>query len=296
MTQATSTVPTLDHVAVVSRRPQEMFDAYERMGFRLTPLSRHVGAVKPGAAPEPWGTGNRCAMFRTGYLELLGIIEPALYCGPFPALADQYEGLHIMAFASTDIAALEQRLRATGVGVQGVISLERELDIPEGRGTARFSLLRVTPDEEREGYLNLIQHHTPDYIWQPRYLDHPNGVVSLDEFLLCVDDPDEAVQRYRRILGVADERRGAVRLFSLPVGRFGVIGPDDIASEIPGIKVPTLPFVAALTVSAGSLERVIGLLGENGVEFEQRDGRVVVPAVAGCGATCIFDQAEARSR
>ena len=27
---------------------------------------------------EPWGTGNRCAMLRDGYIELLGIFDPAL--------------------------------------------------------------------------------------------------------------------------------------------------------------------------------------------------------------------------
>ena len=293
MTGGEAETLVLDHAGLVSRRPQEVFAAYERMGFRLTPLSRHVGAARPGAAPKPWGTGNRCAMFRRGYLELLGIFEPNRYCGPFPALADRYEGLHVMAFASPDITALERRLRARGVGVEGVLALERAVDLPDGPGTARFSLLQVSAAEEREGHLILIQHHTPDSLWQPRYLDHPNGALSLDELLLCVRDPDEAAQRYGRILGAKAARRGAVRRFDLPAGRFALIGADDLAGEIAGLRAPALPFVAAVTFGVRSIERVAGVLDGIGVDFARESGRISVPAEAGGGAVCVFATAEA---
>ena len=44
-------VETLDHVAVVSDRPETLFSSYERLGFQLTPLTQHSGAVKPGEQP-----------------------------------------------------------------------------------------------------------------------------------------------------------------------------------------------------------------------------------------------------
>ena len=74
----------LDHVAVVSKNSDSLFGAYEAMGFQLTPVSRPWGSVNPGEKPVPFGTANRCAMLKRGYLELLAIFDPTMPCGPFP--------------------------------------------------------------------------------------------------------------------------------------------------------------------------------------------------------------------
>ena len=283
-------IDSLDHVAVVSRRADALFDAYERMGFVLTPVSRHSGSIRPGEPPVPWGTGNRCAMFRSGYLELLAIIEPDMFCGMFPALLDKYEGLHIMAFGCDDAGAAETRLRDSGVGVQGIVSLQRELETPDGTGLARFSLVRLEPDEAPEARLNVIQHHTPELLWQPHLLSHPNRAVALVELVTCVADPDEAGARYARLLGVDRERRGAARILTLPRGRFVLVAPGDLAAVLPGITAPVVPFVAAFSVATEDLARTRRCLEEGGVGFEEWDGRVMVPREAGCGAVCIFEK------
>ncbi len=90
-------ITCLDHVAVVSRHADALFGAYERLGFALTPLSMHSGALGPGGPVVPWGTGNRCAMLRAGYLELIAIVDEERPCGIFPELLRRYKGLHIIA-------------------------------------------------------------------------------------------------------------------------------------------------------------------------------------------------------
>lgn len=70
---------TLDHTGVAVRNLDDGEAAYRRLGFILTTRSIHSGSVTPGAPVTPWGSGNHCAMFREGYLEIIGITDPNLY-------------------------------------------------------------------------------------------------------------------------------------------------------------------------------------------------------------------------
>ena len=68
----------LDHVGVAVNDLDVGREVYERLGFTLTPRSIHSGSKTPGGPVEPWGSGNHCAMFRDGYLELIGLTDPDL--------------------------------------------------------------------------------------------------------------------------------------------------------------------------------------------------------------------------
>ena len=282
-------IDRLDHVAVVSPHPDSLFAAYEAMGFQLTPISRHSGSVNPGEKPVPFGNGNRCAMLKRGYLEFLAIFDPTMPCGPFPALVERYEGLHIVAFGCEDPDAVERRWRETGVPVDGVFALERELETQEGTRLARFTLLRPPADHTPEMRFNAIRHETPDYLWQPHLMDHPNRAVSLDAVTVAVADPDEAAARYGRILGIEPTRADQVRRIDLRQGRLDLVAADDIGAAVPGAVAPTLPFVAAFTLSSEDLGASAACLEENAVPFVKEGGRVIVPADAGCGAICVFE-------
>lgn len=71
-----TTLARLDHLAVIAQDLEPLAEAYNRMGFHLTAYSRHAGSPIPGAPPVLMGTANRCAMFREGYLELIGAVQP----------------------------------------------------------------------------------------------------------------------------------------------------------------------------------------------------------------------------
>jgi len=283
-----ATLQTLDHVAVVSDRPDALFEAYGQLGFQLTPLARHAGAIRPGEDPVPWGIGNRCAMFRGGYLELLAVLDGDLYCRGFPERLDRYEGLHIVAFECADADATAAELRDRGVALDGVGRLERRIDTPDGDGLARFSLVRLRPEETPECHLNILRHHTPELLWQQRYLDHPNGAESLLGTTLCVEDPAAIAGRYARFLGVAPAADGSRHRFELPRGRFDIVAPDDLRADT-GQTAPVLPFVANMTLGSGDLSRTRDWLLGQGVAFDEQGGRLLTDPADGLGAMCIFE-------
>lgn len=285
-----SGINALDHLAVMVNDLTEAGTGYERLGFTLTPVSQHSGALAAGAAAEPWGTANRCAMFRQGYLELMGVIDPALYDNHVPEFLARYEGIHILAFGCEDAAASADALAAAGFGATGVHALARPLDTPDGERLAKFNLVRLPPGETPEGRVLAIEHLTRDYLWQARYLDHPNGAVALTELVVCVADVKEAARRYSRYFGIPITWNGMAAEIALEKGKFVLIDPEKLTLRY-GVTAPLLPFAAAFTVAVSSVAVARALLETNSVEFNEHGGRLLVSPSEAYGATVVFDQA-----
>jgi hypothetical protein len=261
--------PDLDHVAVATRDIAALHAAYELLGFRLTPLSQQSGALRPGEPDRPWGTGNRCAFLRSGYLELLGIVDPSLPLNRLDQFLARYEGMHVLVFGTRDAEATAARL-----GVE-MARLAREV---EGERVA-FRLARTSFPE---GRVQFCQHLSREVLWAPRWLDHPNGAVALAEAFVEVADPDEAAARYAKALGVAPAAADGGFRFSLAPGALTIRGATD---------APTLPFMAGFAVAVENLDRTRRLLDEAAVPYAARGGELAVPRQAAGGATCIFRSA-----
>ena len=284
-------IKRLDHLAVVNRELAGLEDAYTRMGFQLTPVSRHSGSLTPGGPVEPMGSGNRCAMFKEGYLELLAVVDPSYNYERIDIMLAKHTGIHIMAFGCDDSPAAQQHLNAAGFNVTAPSLLERMVETSQGRQLVKFRNLRLPLDEMPEGNIIVIKHETPDLLWESHLLEHANGLVGLKEIILCVADLDEVAARYGRLLGIGPERQGERTVFNLPRGRFVVVSEAELPRAVPGASAPALPFPAAFTCSVEKLAATAALFTDNGVPHQMHDGRLVVPAEFGRGATVMFEQA-----
>ena len=60
---------SLDHVAHFVPDMENAAPALEKLGFTLTPFSAQSHRLEPGGPLTPAGTGNRCIMFKRGYIE-----------------------------------------------------------------------------------------------------------------------------------------------------------------------------------------------------------------------------------
>jgi hypothetical protein len=287
--EKTDTIDALDHAAVMVHDLHLSAQTYERLGFCLTPLSQHSGALTPGGDVVPWGCANRCIMLQQGYLELMGVIDTNLYDNKIPEFLARYEGIHILAFGCTDGAAAANRLAKEDFGANGVHGLARSLDTPEGERKAEFNLVRLPPVEMPEGRVLAIEHLTPEYLWQDRYMTHPNGAIALEELIVCVDDPATVATRYERYFGIPASEESNLWRFTLRQGQFVLTTAETLRSKF-DIIAPTTPFVAAIKIRMQTLNKTTELLTKNGVAFADTGYGIQIPASEAAGATFIFTE------
>lgn len=292
-----TTAIALDHVGVAAPDLAPLAAAYERLGFTLTPVARQSGRRAPDLPVEPYGTGNRCAFFRHGYIELIAVLDPERFDNGLNAWLSRYAGAHIVALAMEDEDANLRRLRRGGVAVPGVAHLERPVE--PGGPVARFARLPL-PDAP-EGRLQLIRHLTPELVWQDRWMAHANGAVALESAVLAAAEPAQTAARLSRLAGlpVRPDPLGGFAL-ALPgaAGAAGprspamptalrVLPPEAVPRLFPGVSPPALPSVVGMVVRTGD-RAATARRAMAGLPFtETPDGPMAPPEHAG-GAALLF--------
>jgi catechol 2,3-dioxygenase-like lactoylglutathione lyase family enzyme len=281
-------VDSLDHIGIAVPDLAAAAETYRRLGFQLTPLQQQAGPLEPGGPVVRWGSANHCAMLEQGYLELIGVVDPALYDNQLGRFLARYRGIHIMALGIADAEAAVERLRQAGLVVAGVRPMQRPVATPEGTSEVRFK--RVPLADAPEGRIQLIEHLTPELMWQPHLLAHPNRVVALTETVLCVADIAETAERFRRLAGIAPLRHGKARIFAFAAGRLVLCDPASLGDIMTDVAPPTLPWFAGFSVATDDGNAAVRqILRRNRIEFAEHDGGdLVVPAASSCGATCRF--------
>ncbi len=287
-------IDSVNHVGLVVRDLAAAAKRYEDMGFILTPLSMHKGAMKPGEPERPYGSGNRCAIFPRNYLEIVAHVEKDkfdLFCGKY---LQRFEGAHLICFGCGDAGVVDKRVRSAGVGTSGVIPLQRDLDTPEGRRTAKFDCVHFSADTTPEGLIQAAHHRTPHFIHQQRYLGHPNKVVALSDVYLAVADPDEAAARYEKFTPIKPKRQGTKRIFELPlVSKVTIMPAGDVAKELPGADLHKPPYLAGFAFATTDLGAAAARLDERAIPAAKEKDRLVVAASAAYGAAVVFERAAA---
>lgn len=281
-------VPHLDHIGLYAFDMEHVATQYERLGFRLTPLSQHASRDAVTGVETRAGIANRCAMLRQGYLELLAIVDPALDPRGVALGLQRYAGLHIVAFGTEDAAACANALSAQGF-TASLSDLRRSIAGDGGPGLARFTQVRTPAAQMPEGLVFTLRHETPELLWQPQHLTHPNGAVSLEEVAVVVADPwGEPAQRYARYLGVpAAADATGVRL-ALPAGSLRLMSPQAYQQEFSPALLPALPFPGAIVVGVEDLARTEALLRSQAVAYQRRAAELVVGAESAGGCVLVF--------
>ncbi|MCW5603298.1 MAG: VOC family protein [Burkholderiales bacterium] len=283
------TALALDHVGVCGGDLNSMVEAYERLGFTLSPQSQQSGRRRPDLPVETYGTANRCAMFHHGYLELLGIIDRTKYDHDLGKFLARYTGAHIIAFSMDDENANLDRLRASGVPCTGPAHLQR----PTGTDGTLFRSVRLPYPDAPEGRLQLTRKLTPELLWQEPWMDHTNHVVALESVLVMSADIESSARRFSQLCGIPakpDPDEGFI--LTLP-GGCGAAGPKSqqmktrvrIVTEatlsriVPGFVAEASPCIAAAILRTDDGNAAFVSIAKNaGIAMHDGPEGPVVPA------------------
>jgi hypothetical protein len=252
--------------------------AFERLGFFLTPYVAHHNVDPVTGAAQPFGTANRCAMLRRGYLEILAAVAGAdtELARQHRAAVARYTGLHLIAFSVADANAAHAHLERAGFDPGAPVNLRRPVrDANGAEATASFTVVRAPLHTMPEGRIQMLTHETTDLVWQPQLIAGDNGIAALSSVLLCVDDPGEAAARYGRFVGRKPESKydSGFATVVLDRGSLAFATPARCGALLPGVRPLEAPAMVAVGLLADDVSAAHRFCLEHGIEVAFADER-----------------------
>jgi hypothetical protein len=278
----------LDHIAHFVPDIDAASAAFESLGFTLTPFSAQMQRNEAGEL-VPAGAGNRCVMLERGYLECLTPTADTMIGNQLRAAIARYTGLHLIAFGSADPAADHARLKQEQFAPLAPVDLQRSINTPDGTDTARFTVVRVPPGNMAEGRIQFCHQHTPALLWQSRWTRHANRAVGLTAVIICVDNPDEAAQRYARFTGLTARIEGDARVIETARGRLLLVPPPALQNAF-RLDPPALPWIAGSVIASANMAATRASIIASGLAHGMLGGErlYVVPPPA-LGGVMVFE-------
>jgi hypothetical protein len=265
----------LDHVAHFVHDRAAARAALARAGFAPAPISIQVNPDPAGGPPRPTGTGNVTAMFARGYAEILFKTADTPIARELDAALARYAGLHLAAFAVADAAAAHRRLGEAGFRTQPLVEMQRPVETVAGPDIAAFTIARIVPGQMPEGRIQMLTHRTEHTVWQPRWLDHPNGARRLAALTIAVADVEEAAARFARFTGRDAVACDGGQVIALDRGRVELLTADAFSGRFPEVAIPSLPFMGACTIGVASLAAAEAALRRGGIAHRRADHQII---------------------
>jgi len=275
---AAETISGIDHTLVGVRDLEAARVTWETLGFTVTPRGRHIG----------WGTGNYCIMLEQGYVELLGVVDPAEFLNNLDAFLEKREGLMSLAFGTDDPERCRAALQRAGIHADGPKDLKRKLELPEGDVLPEFSLLYLGRDVTPDLTAFICHHRTPELIRRPEWLRHANRSRRLVSVTVVSEDPVRTAIGYLPLFGpdriqVSD----AMTTVNTGAGAIRFVTPKNLRvlyeALLPLPEHPA-PWIAAMKFEVADKARCRDFLRDRNLPVEKTGkGCLVPPEVAnGC--------------
>ncbi len=252
----------IDHVGLVSHDMAETEAVFRRLGFAVTAPVPLLG-TGPDGKPRPLGQDSQHIVFRDSYVELTAITDPAAgnHLAPFIA---RYAGLHIVALATASAADAAAELATRGIAAGPVMEASRHVAYGTP-GLARFRWLMVPPATAPEGLFCVVEHVTPETVYQEAVTAHPNSALGVSEIMVCVEDVGVTTARYQQMLAAPCTPVRGGRAFDFGEARLVVLEADGIAGRYTDVRPPSLPWLAGFIVTVADIGHADALLRANGV-------------------------------
>jgi hypothetical protein len=174
----------LDHLVINTRfETDTAAQVFAALGFTLTPRGYHS-----------LGSLNHLMMFPGAYLELIGL--PLGTRKLRQEVLDSPVGIDGLVLSTKNAHATHGELVSAGFLVQPVQRFSRAVEHQGRELQARFTTVRLQPEQFAAGRVYYCHHETPELVWRPQWLSHANGVTAILKLTVLSADPQTARERY----------------------------------------------------------------------------------------------------
>ena len=125
----------------------------------------------------------------------------------------------------------------------------------------RFRNIFSRDEQCREARYIIIEHQTPDVLWQPHLTTQPNAVTSLVSMSFVA--ADEPVHERLALLGNAQ----ANCFRCIRGGHVELLTPKTWQTRFPGCGEPRLDAIGSCTVATDNLDALSARLDKNAVQY-----------------------------
>jgi len=274
----------IDHVGLVGRDVHAMRVAFERLGFITTAPKLLMRWDAKTGKRESLQQECAHAILEESYIELSAVLtdEPSHYLAPF---IRRYQGLHILALRSDDIDADYGRCARAGLEPTLVTIATRDVEYGTRHGAAQFRWFTLPPEQTPGGLLCYVHNHTPEIVFQPEVMAHPNSAIGVHGVTIVVSKPARVAEHYRLLLEqepvVSDEE------LRFEFGRqcLRIMTRHAFVARYPGAGVPVMPCLRAFDVIVRDIGAARAYLNATRVRHQVReDGSLWVGPRSACGA------------
>lgn len=218
----------LDHVVINVRRDMDAAeDLCKALGFTVTPRGYHT-----------LGSINHLMMFDTNYFELIGI--PKVGEIKRADLIAAPVGINGLVFKTDNVDDTHAHLVTLEMAGEEPRAFSRPVELDGETKDAKFRTVTVRPDVFPEGRIYFCEHGTPELVWRPEWLSHPNGTLEIAEVMVVTEDVPGVASDYARLIeGEVNVLREGVRVVDLADARLSFRTPrgyreqyGDLVSEL----------------------------------------------------------------
>ena len=136
---------------------------------------------------------NHLIVFQDTYLELIGLERD----GPVRKdIMESRMGIDGLVLKMDEEKAVLNGLEKAGLRAMAPQRFNRLLENGE---KAEFLAVRLEPGQFAEGRVYFCRHLTPELVWQPGHMTHPNGVSGIGKLTIAAADPDMTREAYGRL-------------------------------------------------------------------------------------------------
>lgn len=252
----------INHLVLAGRDLEAMRSRYAGLGFTVTPRGQH-----------PFGTGNSLIQLHGTYLELLAVTVPQDVPehrpGHFSFAAfnrdylARHQGFSMLVLDTADARADIKAWRAAGLHTYEPFDFSRTAKLADGQEiTVGFSLAFVSDPAAPWLGLFACHHHSPQYFEQPRYLQHANGAMRVQDVWIVGDTAPDLAGLMQTVSGakaISDDP--FITTLQTRTGAIVLARPQAFKTAF-GLAAPHLddgPHLAALTLVCQTIGQLADL-------------------------------------
>ncbi len=285
----------LDHLVLPTASLDTACERLGALGFTVAPEGVH-----------PFGTVNACVFLDDGtFLEPLAVGDNAVAAAEvrrgnvFVARDAAFrfrngeEGCSAVVFGSSNANADHAEFSGSGLSIGARLDFSRAFKTPDGdEGEASFRLAFAGDWRSPDCFFFTCERLNVPKVDRTALQAHANGVTAIREIILREAEPGAFSDFLESLCDTKPVADGAGLSVDLRGHRLSVLPPAELTRRF-GIKAGHGRGLrpVAITFVAKDLVAVAQLLDQNGVAFERRENRIVVPPAPGQGTTFIFEEA-----